>query len=497
MRRLCSLFVIFVLLCCCAGCGFHEDYGPSALDSQPSPEGSQPDHRLSTGLGDAAIWLDKSDEPWGRRESRIYVLPNGDEFHQIRLSFNSEAEETEVVLDSLLLPDTATMRRYSQESQQWFASPLGEGQISGGQYHISHEEGSLLLVSPQSYLPRENQMLQYLPQSDGYFRSRPAEKGWQLELCSPVYPGAQVECFYALSGEQLVDWQDSVAQELWANYDFTGDNRWCYDGYYYLAPENYIPSGENYYHRLSAAYIASQCAEKEGRICFDLALPMLHVMLGLQNDQGYFPTLAGSQWLLTDYGIGAGFYDTRFNSDLVEALLIMNERFHVPEFADAAMRYGQYYQSMAEKNHYALNAGADAETDAGADDSAWLVWDYAYEGCQPNHSSLNHQIAEILVLYRLYDLTGYEDYEDLANTLLRGILALGKRWLLPNNDLAYAYLPDASLGMQDYPYLTYNDLFDLCQALDQRYGSHDPLLDQLMSGKRQWMDKQGISGYKK
>ena len=167
----------------------------------------------------------------------------------------------------------------------------------------------------------------------------------------------------------------------------------------------------------------------------------------------------------------------------------MDAKHNIPEFADAAMRYGQYYESMAKTNHYTVSYQGQ---------EAWLVWDYTHpKGCRPNHCSLNHQIAEILVLFQLYDRTGYEGYQDLALLLLNGILAIGTDWILDNQDLAYAYLPDGSLGMQDYPYLTYNDLFDLCQTLDLRYGSHDPLLDALMSAKRQWMDQNNVEGYKK
>ena len=130
-------------------------------------------------------------------------------------------------------------------------------------------------------------------------------------------------------------------------------------------------------------------------------------------------------------------------------------------------------------------------------EEAWLIWDYDYRnGCLANHCSLNHQIAEILVLYRLFDLTGYEGYETLAQRMLNGILAVGEDWILPDQDLAYAYLSDGSMGMQDYPYLTYNDLFDLRAALDARYGSHEPMLDRLMSAKMSWMEQKGVTGYK-
>ncbi|MDO4733585.1 MAG: hypothetical protein Q4B50_08765, partial [Bacillota bacterium] len=284
MPQLLLFFLLFSTIFC-GGCFWGQEYPELSGELLPSTP-PQPDGLLETGGGAVEIWEDVAEHDWGLKESKIYILPNGDSFHQIRCSFSPEAEAGEVVLDFLRLPQDCSMRRYSQENAEWFVSQLGAGQISSGQYHCSHADGSALLLTPLSYRQQENQMLEYLPEQDGFFRSTAVPDGWRLEFCVPISPGGQAECFYIVSKQALVDWENVAEQELWAGYDFTGANRWCYAGYYYLAPENYIPSGENYFHRLPAAYIAAQCVEKEGRLCASLALPMLHVMLELQNDQG-------------------------------------------------------------------------------------------------------------------------------------------------------------------------------------------------------------------
>lgn len=53
----------------------------------------------------------------------------------------------------------------------------------------------------------------------------------------------------------MIDWSRSDAQAQWSNYQMEGDNRWTDRGYYYTAPYNYIPTGENYFHRIPVSYI--------------------------------------------------------------------------------------------------------------------------------------------------------------------------------------------------------------------------------------------------
>lgn len=451
-----------------------------------------PDQVLETGLGDVGIFYTETARDWGTEERRVYELPNGDRFTQVRLTFAEKAPAQEIAVDEFRLPLGSLLRRYDAAEETWrTGNPPQASDLPCGQYYLSFGDFNVMAVGPQVYRPQARQMLEHLPESDGVLRLQPLaeDEGWQVSFSVSVLPGGQAEYFYLTSAADILPLGDPEAMSRWAGYDLTGDNRWCWTGYYYRTPYNYIPSGDNYYHRLSAAYIAVKCAKQEDRACTDLALAMLHVMLDLQNEAGYFPTVAESQWLRDDYGVGAGFYDTRFNSDLVLALLVANEKYDVPEFAQAAAAYGQFYLDLVREHHHTLTAADGTEY--------WLAWDYYHpDGCLPSHCSLNHQVAEIRTLFRLYDLTEDEEYEELAQQLLGGIFTVGEDWILPDGDLNYAYLPDGSMGMQDYMYLTYNDLFYLRNELDQRYGEHDPVLDRIMSAKLGWMQANGVSGYK-
>lgn len=55
---------------------------------------------------------------------------------------------------------------------------------------------------------------------------------------------------------------------------------------------------------------------------------------------------------------------------------------------------------------------------------------------------------------------------------------------------------DGTMGGTEYPYLTYNDLYDLQKMLEICRDGRDPVLQKLMDSKLQWMQANGIEGYK-
>jgi hypothetical protein len=190
-----------------------------------------------------------------------------------------------------------------------------------------------------------------------------------------------------------------------------------------------------------------------------------------------------SSWLYNDYGIGAGYYDTRFNNDLTVSLFKIAGLYDDPRFTAAAeaqcgwfLKYAEQYSTIITgDNLYGL-----------------LVEDY----CQADstrghtHTSLNHQLQEMKALLAAYHATGKSDYQDLAYRMLNGITATESLWTDSQQGLVYALLNGKAVG-HDYPYLTYNDLYEFQLMLPQR----DAALDRLMLAKRLQMERDGITGY--
>ena len=115
-------------------------------------------------------------------------------------------------------------------------------------------------------------------------------------------------------------------------------------------------------------------------------------------------------------------------------------------------------------------------------------------GGRKTHTSLNHQLAEILTLYRSAGRLSRPDLSKLADRMLQAVCDTASGWIRSDGNLHYAVYADGSFGGEDYPYLTYNDLYSLRQYL-QAHGRSVPELQALMDAKLAWMQANGVTGY--
>ena len=203
--------------------------------------------------------------------------------------------------------------------------------------------------------------------------------------------------------------------------------------------------------------------------------------------EGFLPTLPKSTWLYNDYGIESGFFDTRFNADTIETNIIAWRIFREPLYRENYLKLSDYYIKHFEKNHYSLLDSMGNE--------CYLVDDYFYPRAKISHVSLNHQLQGIHIFYMLYETEKDIKYLNIADKMLSGIKVTKDRWIMANGNLIYAYMPDGTMGLPDYPYLTYNDLLAVQSDLQRIKGVKDPDIEALIITKKLWMDNNGISGY--
>ena len=438
--------------------------------------------------GDAAVRLTKQTRNDGKSTllRQVWTLPNGDSVINGRMECGAKEDCDYCVLERWTLSGgEGTVVWLDAESNEWQEAPLGELTVSSNCILIDTPTTDLYFWRPISFHCLENGSLREAG-SCGWVRI--GKNGREVTLHSAYLSPGQVCDYTVVRSEaegKLLDLDYKSLRRVWKNYAQNGVDRWCFDGYYLNAPENYVPTDCLY--RCPAAYLVKSMVymQHESRVGDDLSRMMLDVMSRQQCKAGYVPTPSESLWLHEDYGLDAGFFDTRFNVELVQ--LFCRSYAHCGGFEEFLQRWAEYYCAYAEARHY--------ETENGG----WLVWDYGAAALDTpkTHCSLNHQLAEIRTLLELDACLDDARLLPLAERLLLGIEDCGTDWLREDGNLHYAYYPDGSFGGVDYPYLTYNDLYDLQKTLAEAGKPESALLTELMASKREWMDANGITEYKK
>ena len=315
------------------------------------------------------------------------------------------------------------------------------------------------------------------------------EEGYTLIYSLQQIAGTVGEMWATESAEELVPWSENPNMEpVWSLLDMSREGKWSWNGMHVKTPSTYQPTGSLVYYRFPDNFIARSFVRTGGsRIAENLGWVMLDQAIENQNEQGYWPTGPKSLWLWKDYRIGPHFFDTRFNTDFARLLLDGYAKYGDERFLESSLRYAKWLMNHANTRGYFMRQ----EEEIGV-----LVSDYAHPNVhKKTHVSLNHQLSEINYFFDLYRLTHQPYYQTYAKNMLNGIKWTREKWLKKNGDLEYGLLNGVGMG-QDYPYLTYNDLWETQKILEEIYGSRDADLDFLMQVKKKWMDLNNISGYR-
>ncbi len=391
-----------------------------------------------------------------------------------------------VVLQSLHIVGNADIHFY--DNNQFESFPLEEGQYDSSLFFIDSKDFDIACYTPKQYRMLANEALEYLPDLDGYLNVKKTTDGFDIEI---ITDAVDISCcsdfMLVYSSEDIMNWDTNEVDEEWLAFTMDGDNRWTYTGYYRISPNTYYPTGANVYYRCQACYLGSSFIEANPRyrVMDDMLLCIIDTMARQQNEFGYFPSTSRSNWLMEDYNIKENYYDTRFNSDLIEIFLKAYEDY-LNNFAYIAIgKYADFYMNMANECAWDDGAGGVFVPDYWGQDG-WM---------DKIHTSLNHQLSEMSVLYKMSDLLNRPELAELADKMLVGIENAGINWIRPNYDLNYCIFPDYSFGLDDYPDLTYNDMFKMQQLLEQRRGYRSEVLDKIMSYKLQWMKAHYVTTY--
>ncbi|MCR3956392.1 MAG: hypothetical protein NUK57_08835 [Gudongella sp.] len=390
---------------------------------------------------------------------------------------------------SFRIPGENGALRYFDDDRNLVEAPMVEGSLPQGRIlFLSTDKYNYILGQPYTYRDLGAGTREAI--SSHPIQLKRDQDGWIVTFRYSLSPGVQGILWGAGSSQNLVDFNNKDQFRLWSNYDLDKNARLLYDGYHYRSPSTYHPSTPGSYWRIPSDYLTNSMIRSGGSTASELiGASLLKIAHKNISNEGFLPSLPRSSWLFDDYGIESGFFDTRFNADTIETNIVAFRRYGDSVYRDMAVRLAAYYLEHGRSNKYVVYDPIIGE--------GWLVHDYYHPSGRENHTSLNHQLQAIHSFLLLYESERSPEYLDFAQKMINGVKITRDRWIMPDGNLEYAYMPDGSMGLVDYDYLTYNDLLNVQEDLVRIKGQGDQDLQILMESKRLWMDRNNVSGYRK
>ncbi len=306
-----------------------------------------------------------------------------------------------------------------------------------------------------------------------------------LALSLPL-PAGLASCAGIVTDRTLVNWDNPDAHTNVRNLDASvvGYHLQA-DGVYIAMPDTYRPFDEQadgrHIYRAATAWLLGPCTyDTNGPMFIALGQSIIYRYLDSVNAQGFLPTEPSSTWLSEEYGIGAGFYDTRFNFDTMKRLMHAETLWDDPLIGETVQRMVDFYLDFADAAQFKAHDVA-------------FVPDYGHpapDSVAPSTAacSLNHYLTEGLLLLRAGERYGDERAAARGYDILDAINETAARWITPGHDLWYAVRQDGEMEKPDYIQVTYLDLADAAHLLT-KYGVWDdyPGIQALLALKEEWL----------
>ena len=313
----------------------------------------------------------------------------------------------------------------------------------------------------------------------------------KTEFSMELIPEASSKSFTITEGmiskNRLVQWNDAQALNTAKLIDFNQARIFMSDGLY---RENYTTYTPRALPALSVfkdpcGFLVRSCywVFDNGSLFKILGINLMYNFADSVGPKGYIPTQPSSDWLKTDYNIGFGFYDTRWNSDTMTSLMTFNTNLKDKEVDAAVKRYINFYKQHYKKNSFIV-------------DGVSYVADYSDSNLESKnvHCSLNHLLAEMQVLYQYYQIYKDEECKQIADKMLVTVTQSSKKWIKNDGDLWYKVTVKGIFNGNDYPALTYNDLVYSVNQLKQLNIPVPNELLMLIESKGKWaLEKKHIT----
>lgn len=411
---------------------------------------------------------------------------NGDLFELFRYEFPKTNEKTDPVYRFDIIGEKISVRFIDEEGgeRKWVSVDGLPESLPKSTVFVSTESEHYAISVPGVYSRQESYgTLKVADSLEAPIAITKREGGYTISYTFPQDETYIGEIWLLCSNKPLVKWGESAESQL-LTHELSGTRRLSMEGYYFETPFGYTPGGEDVLFRHPSCYTGGSFSRmRSSPYETELGYVLMKLHAASQNVRGFYPTPCASQWLRDDFGIGPYYYDTRWNSDFASNLLDAYIAYDDPEFLERAVKYAEFYIDFAEEHSYPAGGGI-------------LVSDYWQSGnYTQTHSSLNHHLAGLNFLLRLYEATEGARYRELAERMLMGVEETRDLWVKEDGNLNYALHYDGDNLLTDYPVLTYNDLYQTRLLLRGMLGKTNEAVQYLMDSKLEWMLKNGVDGY--
>ncbi|QGG49440.1 hypothetical protein [Heliorestis convoluta] len=328
----------------------------------------------------------------------------------------------------------------------------------------------------------------------------------------PHQAGLEVEHWSLLGQKDLFLWDDEAQNALRSTANLDRLRAWTREGVQAITPPTYEPYDCRGFWVVPAHHVGNKLLlEGQDRFAKNMALLSLDGALKTQLPEGIWPTAPRSTWLYDSYGIEAGFFDSRFNSDAALFLLHGYRHYGKRDFLEGALRYADFLGQYARYHHRLTERGG------------YLVYDYFdyrnghSEGrtiselskCDRNQDrlddwpyqptvtsvSLNQLVTAMNFLYEIYEEEPNNSFLETAEIIRLAIQDIASSWPQEKVKVDPTSMMDPYYGLFEHPLLTLHDLRYSQSLLERREGQKDEAFQFLIEAAENYLEQIGLPSY--
>ncbi|WP_273327197.1 hypothetical protein [Vallitalea guaymasensis] len=347
------------------------------------------------------------------------------------------------------------------------------------QLYLDGENYSIRLGNPYYVEELGHSVIDVISNSNGWNIN--SNKGIDTKIQLDVKDNMETNLEAIISTNKLVDFEDNDTLDLIRRLDLYDKKIFRSDGIYYNIANNYIPYGRESKWNYPSGFPLIIMYEniKDNNLFRLVGISLLYDYIDKFNEDYYIPSLPRSTWLYEDYNIDYEFYDTRFNTDTIMALIYWDQIIDEPRIKEIIDNYFSFFIDYAYVNNWKT------------DNDGLFIPDYKNkdEKISKTHCSLNHLVSEINAIY-IYDKYYNCDnkYIILAEQMQQAIIDTYIDWIKDNNDFWYCIKQNGEYGLTDYRELTLKDMKLLVDLLNERGETVPKEFNKLIESKTKWLE---------